>query len=1001
MKLNKIIFQNINSLKGIHEIDFDTKELSNAGLILISGPTGAGKSTILDVITLALYGNIPRLGAISNTTVGEKGSVMTHDTREAFAEIHYTIKQKKYSSKWSIRLTKGGNVESANMQLSSVTDGLIISTMTREVIAKNTELIGLNIDHFLKSILLSQGEFAKFLHSKSDVQLELLESIVGTDIYRKISQLAYQKKNESEAIINNKIVESNAIPSLTEEELESIQISINTSKTKLEELAKNVDETTKELDLCKSLKELLSKKSEVVLEIEKLKLDEKLFSEDAKKLQVYESLIPFFDEINLFLISENRIKELKNELSFNQSEILKIDNRKTFLFAEIKSKISIDDIDQLVPHLQSVKSSLEILKTQGNDLIERGKLSRNKIKDARAEFTKLTLPAFEGPDADKNTLSAIEQKLKEINLSLENDHQEVVNFTKVSADLEIINRDLLDLDAFERLITDLNKYEQELLQLKTNLESSSKEKNDCETALSTLAEKLISEREKINELQKVQDKLIATRSLEQHRTHLVDEQPCPLCGSTDHPYADPANLVNIGESTVLLAEANKSKSDIEQKIITLNSKISQSTSFLQHTNTRISVILKDQERIEKDLGKYERFIAQNIESLKLNYNRNKNDLQTKLNNLNEKSILDRFYDLYKETNEIIDKYRQLEKQRSDIFGDKNGIEQIDKWVNEINQIEKQLISLTTSLNNNQKNLVLEQTSIKENYNNTILGVTQLGYTSMAEASAFKLNNDVYEHLKAKSKEFENENSILTERISNIENQISKFQEFQLDVNKIEKLQFDLGELKKNREFILTEIGKNENQIEQHHKNKTLKEAIHLEVELLKKQDYKWQKLNTMIGSSDGKKYAVYAQELTMKYIIKIANKRLLQFSDRYQLEWQNKELNVFDSFFFNKQRSVKTLSGGETFMVSLAMALSLSDLASKDVKLECLFIDEGFGSLDEETLSSVISTLEKLQMDSSKTIGLISHVEFLKDRIGTKIVLNKGLNGLSSLSIIN
>lgn len=131
--------------------------------------------------------------------------------------------------------------------------------------------------------------------------------------------------------------------------------------------------------------------------------------------------------------------------------------------------------------------------------------------------------------------------------------------------------------------------------------------------------------------------------------------------------------------------------------------------------------------------------------------------------------------------------------------------------------------------------------------------------------------------------------------------------------------------------------------------------------------------------------------------------RLKDLSDRYRLdtpqENEDDSLVAIDEHMGGQRRSVKTLSGGETFILSLSMALALSDLASRNVEINSLFIDEGFGTLDPETLDQTLDTLERLQASSSKTIGIISHVDSLKERIATQIQLKRNGQGYSSLSI--
>lgn len=165
----------------------------------------------------------------------------------------------------------------------------------------------------------------------------------------------------------------------------------------------------------------------------------------------------------------------------------------------------------------------------------------------------------------------------------------------------------------------------------------------------------------------------------------------------------------------------------------------------------------------------------------------------------------------------------------------------------------------------------------------------------------------------------------------------------------------------------------------------------------------WNKLNKLIGSGDGKSFSKFAQGLTLARLTELANKHLLILSNRYQIlktENENLGLSIIDGFLADQIRPMATLSGGESFLVSLALAFGLSDLASKKVQINSLFIDEGFGTLDAETLDTAISALENLQ-SKGKTIGIISHVEALKDRIGTQIQLNKLSGGKSSIRIKN
>lgn len=164
---------------------------------------------------------------------------------------------------------------------------------------------------------------------------------------------------------------------------------------------------------------------------------------------------------------------------------------------------------------------------------------------------------------------------------------------------------------------------------------------------------------------------------------------------------------------------------------------------------------------------------------------------------------------------------------------------------------------------------------------------------------------------------------------------------------------------------------------------------------------RFQKLSALIGSADGKKFSRFAQGLTLARLTELANRHLLRLSDRYSIlksKEKDLDLQIIDHYQADVVRPMSTLSGGESFLVSLALALGLSDLASRKVQINSLFIDEGFGTLDAETLDVAITALENLQA-SGKSIGIISHVEALKDRIGTQIQLSREPGGTSKISL--
>jgi exonuclease SbcC len=202
--------------------------------------------------------------------------------------------------------------------------------------------------------------------------------------------------------------------------------------------------------------------------------------------------------------------------------------------------------------------------------------------------------------------------------------------------------------------------------------------------------------------------------------------------------------------------------------------------------------------------------------------------------------------------------------------------------------------------------------------------------------------------------------------------------------------------------LLQRLGGYQERAENDQKQRAKAAGLRQQYEQQQAEAARWARLNELIGSADGKKFRTFAQGLTLHRLVQRANQHLAKLSDRYQISKKENgdlELDIQDTYHANARRGMKTLSGGERFLVSLALALGLSEMAGRNTQIQSLFIDEGFGSLDENTLDTALYALESLQA-SGKTIGVISHVKELKERIGVKIQVHKQGNGFSNIELV-
>jgi exonuclease SbcC len=215
MRILKVSLFNLNSLKGAHAVDFDAEPLASAGLFAITGATGAGKSTLLDAITLALFGKAARYGNAPNPE-----DVMSRGTGECRAEVHFDVKGIVYVAKWSIARARSkvdGKMQQPKRSVSDLQGNLLADSVSSSG-EKVEELLGLDYERFMRSVMLAQGQFSRFLSSKSSDRAALLESLTGTEIYSRLGQLAYDEANSREAGIKDRITRIDAIVLLTEEQ---------------------------------------------------------------------------------------------------------------------------------------------------------------------------------------------------------------------------------------------------------------------------------------------------------------------------------------------------------------------------------------------------------------------------------------------------------------------------------------------------------------------------------------------------------------------------------------------------------------------------------------------------------------------------------------------------------------------------------------------------------------------------------------------------------------
>lgn len=1061
MKILRLQFKNLNSLYGEWEIDFTNATFRHDSLFVLSGPTGAGKSTILDAICLALYGQTPRLGKITQTS----NEIMSKHTADCYALLHFETKGTRYYVRFEqkkARNNPNGKLQDVERSIAKDIPTNILCRKKTEINDEIIRITGMDFPRFTRSILLAQGAFDSFLKAKEEEKSMLLEQITGTEIYSEISKAVFERaKQEKEKTKELTLLTENT-PLLSQEETENLQ----NAKIHCEKTLAAIQKELKEIQNCllwlNQIQELETKISEEQKKYTELLAqqnnshDQKirlLNAEKAEKLNPEYTLISQLEKEVLELTANHAAKEkifpeqkktllqLTQKLEQTQKNYLeqnKIYEENIPLFNEIKK---IDTI------LETQKQSINKLQLQIAD----EEKEKNKIHTLETQLT-AEKTAIAKKLAGLNTwltdnlhienlkteLSAIKQKFEQIKTI-------VIQGKQIKN--EILNHEqLLSAQKENKKLQEI-KQKQLIAEIETNKKQFSEERQTINTILNN---------SKIEDLQKnlsllQENKILLDKiaSLEEHRKHLQDGIPCPLCGAKEHPFAagqipSQDNLdveINQLEKRIKEIERLQHKQETTALLITKNEEqltaLSQNlTEFSKQINEKENTILKLQKEKTVLLDTYEKQ-KQHIEQQLIKFNipafEPKQtdaifaqlqetcsiwDIKNKEKQDVEKSLQEKEIEIvqYAEKQKlclknIAQKNQQLKSEQNDYntqkenrekrFGQKNPFEEENIFQNTIKELEKekektsqqkeiqnqevikaeeQINQLTIQINKKKK-------QISEKNEQFLHKITEQGFISLEEFLNARLEQSDRINLQEFFIKLEQDTEVVKKQLVENTTQLEQEKNKQLTQKSKQEIEEQNIVVNEKQNSLFLELGQLKEKLEQNQKLMDSQKENRTKLEEQKSIQAKWDSLNTLIGSADGKKFRTIAQGITFEHVIQYANNKLQLLQKRYLLvrdEQNPLDLNVLDNYQGGEIRAVQNLSGGESFIISLSLALGLSQMASQNVQVDSLFLDEGFGTLDEENLDTALSTLASIQQEG-KLIGVISHIPLLKERISTQI----------------
>jgi len=919
MKPLKLTMSAFGSYAGKNVIDFTGQQ---QGIFLITGDTGAGKTTIFDAITYALY---------NQTSGGERNGNMMRSQyarpeTETYVELEFLYRGQTYRVRrnpdYKITKTlKNGKIREQKVPHSvelTLPDGTVFPEKKNATDAKIIEILGLTADQFSQIVMIAQGDFLKLLYTKSDERKMIFSKLFRTDIYWKIQENLRRKSME----MDERIQENDRA---FEQEKSRIMPLPESEEIPLDELVERLRERLKD-----ALKEQNLRRANV--------------EELNKKITKYE-------EINKLFVSLEKIRQTGRELEARQAESK--ERRQQIENARKADKVLVAE-QQNLRQQQAVEQSAQAIAKMGETLADDQEMFetlKTQLQEAEAKQKR------EAADTQKKML-ALEQSFPSYE-ALQNARSEEQQAKKVWEDLGKTSEESFHKKAagIAALKEQQKRQEQIVEQTKKNWEQTSLSASESAKHYEHMYEAFLKE----------QAGILAE--------NLSAGCPCPVCGSTVHP--DPAKLSDHAVTELEVEQAKKTRAAAEEKR-------DLAYAAFEAEKTEKQKLAQAVEKEEADFVLAQTIAKQQRKEAEQNYV----SLQKTAEQIREKLV-------YPSLAEAKKQYAAMQKA---LEAAEQEMERKRQKVSELAEAMNTLKGQKLAEEENQK--TAKKLAVK----------TEKEYAKLLEKSGF-ISEETY-HLailpersrsKLEREEKEYESQCLRQQSEQklLEKQVS---------GKTYTDTTELNEQLKVEKQALKEAEKTYMELHTAYENdRSVLQNCAVYLEKGKKLESEDQVIKSLSKTANGRlsgsakiDFETYIQRQYFKQIIHEANKRLLTMSNHQFILKLKEEANTgrktnegldlsVYSLVTDSERDVKTLSGGESFLAALAMALGLSDIVERSagaIHPDMMFIDEGFGSLDAQSRQQAIEVLGELAGDS-RMVGIISHVTELKEQIDHKLVVSR------------
>ena len=1134
MKFLQLEILNLASLdkQGGEVINFEEGALGESTIFSIVGPTGSGKSTLLDAICLALYNRAPRYprkkgdknqnieifgeaDANENNRLAPTDSrnILTRGKKEGYSKLTFLANNGSiYRAEWHVRFQRV-RYENAKTALYKITRNG--GQLTEEIADWNElpNIIGLDYDQFLRTVLIAQGSFANFLTAKENERYELLEKLIGCEeTYTNIATEIKKAKDQATDAYNQMAASVEAVKQnlLNDEELAQLQEEIARLEKAEKELDRQLkaiskdlqwfeenDKQVKQITICQeNMEQAANAIKKMQAQILRLQLHDEVQPAVNLLQEVERQTQSIHEQEGNILKAEANIKSQESAIAESEKTLASLKEAVSKAQEQLEKALPViaearalkTKMEAAMPNLKEKKEALESAKKENQTAQKDVEENARNIKKWEAETEKANLAlktTKEEIDKQKQVLHEATQAAEQA-WETEKNKTAGQNIEELQNSKTVADRKLQDVQQAIKIVAHLNAATAEKQKNEERIQVLGKRNAEIDEALGKLTiEALTQETLTLRNAYT----LMVSEKWEIHRANLTEGKPCPLCGSTTHPYH--TDNRQFEEATTELSQLLKAK----ENLLKLQQKQEKDLSGERKQNDgEVQTLQKQQEKLSGEIATYEEdwkaLIAQypkipkaeaELKSLLPIYEDKAKDASSKLSLFNKiQKEIERLTQLkdkaVKDEAAYESKASTIQNQAQEcastcatklaeqkaltinlISQQKSKKEAYEKalqtWNSARKEMEEWQAQYKQILNGEEPDAAEqrltaakdEATKAADNQNENINKLkAELANSKGSHQTMLSQNKTMKENLQAKEKELdlwiEEYNKQLAEK--NIDpslidrNTIREMLHSAEDWNAIRREKDEKEKAVASTTALYKSAEKAHQQhlehqpaqtrdallaIQQEYQERSQRNELiaanarmqnHQEavkqlgdkaeaLQLVTQEKDDWTAITDAIGA-DGKTLRKIAQCYTLSFLIAHANQEIRKFNSRYELQQVKHSLGirVIDHDRADDIRDTTSLSGGETFIVSLGLALGLSALSSRNISFENLFIDEGFGTLDPDTLATVIDSLAMLQSSQGKKVGVISHTDTMSERITTQIrIIKNGNSGSSHIEI--